>query len=393
MSRGTRLTALTAAAFLVLPMAPAAADRGYPVPDDATVVLEGNGSGHGRGLSQYGAYSAAREGVGHRAILGFYYPKTRWQRGSGSVEVLIGEDDDELVVRDVDGLKVREVDSGDTRAADAPATRWRIRESGSGGSEVSSFDGTWTTWETYDSDVEFVAGKRPLTLVGGEKDVEYRGALRSSVDDFDDRVTVNVLPLEHYVRGVVASEMPAGWPQQALRAQAVAARTYAVWRRDTRPLDVAYDICDTDLCQVYEGASGEARAGNKAVAATARDVLTFRRTPIFAEFSASNGGYTVSGGKPYLPSRRDRYEGTSSDYYGWRTRVTSDELETLYGLENLTRIRIAQRDGKGTWGGRVTKVVLTTEGGDAPGNYSVNVGRFVSNFGLRSSLFRVRKVD
>ena len=140
MSRGTRLTALTVALTLTLPMAPAAADRGHQVPDSAVITIKGDGSGHGRGLSQYGAYSAARKGKGYRAILGFYYPKTRWKKAGGSLEVLVSRDDDgDTVVRDVRGLKVRDVAAGRTHAADeGSATRWRIEDDGSGGSSVST---------------------------------------------------------------------------------------------------------------------------------------------------------------------------------------------------------------------------------------------------------------
>src|SRR3990170_1865277 len=94
MSRGIRLVALTAAVVLVLPAAPAAADDPYDVPDDAVITIEGDGSGHGRGMSQYGAYSAAREGETYREILGTYYPRTRWKQLGGSIEVLVTADDD-----------------------------------------------------------------------------------------------------------------------------------------------------------------------------------------------------------------------------------------------------------------------------------------------------------
>jgi stage II sporulation protein D len=390
MSRGIRLTALTAAVFLALPLAPAVADRGHDVPNNAVITIKGDGSGHGRGMSQYGAYSAARKGLGYRAILGFYYPRTRWAQVGGPIEVLVsGDDDGDVVVRDVDGLKVREVGSGQTRAADATATRWRIQGDGAGGSEVSYFDGAWTTWDTYPGDVELTAGSTELTLVTPSGDVDYRGALRSSVDDFGDRVTVNVVPLEQYVRGVTPSEMQAGWPRQALRAQAVAARTYADWRRD-HPLDVAYDICDTTLCQVYGGASAEAGSTNKATRATAKQVLTYRGNPIFAEFSAANGGYTVDGGKPYLPARRDRYEGSSADYYGWKVTVTAAQMEKQYNYDDLDFIRIVERDGNGPRGGRVERVRVTAASGFTD---TVTGDDFRADWGLPSTLFTITKVE
>lgn len=395
MSRGTRLTALTAAltagAVLALPAAPAMADRGHDVPNTAVITIKGDGSGHGRGMSQYGAYSAARKGVGYRAILGFYYPRARWAQVGGSIEVLVSADDDgDVIVRDVDGLKVREVGSGQTHAADATATRWRIRDDGSEGSEVSRYvDGAWATWNTYPGEVEFTAGSRMLTLTTPSGDVDYRGALRSSADDLGDRVTVNVVPLEQYVRGVTPSEMQAGWPQHALRSQAVASRTYADWRRD-HPLDVAYDICDTPLCQVYGGASSEAGATNRATRATAKQVLTYRRNPIFAEFSAANGGHTVDGGKPYLPAKRDRYEGSSPDYYGWKVTVTAAEMEEEYNYDDLDFIRVVERDGLGPRGGRVERVRVTAASGFTD---TVTGDAFRLDWGLPSTLFTITRVE
>jgi stage II sporulation protein D len=390
MSRGTRLIALTAAAALALPVLPAQADRGYDVPDRGVVTLTGDGSGHGRGMSQYGAYSAARKGVSHGRILDFYYPRTRQQKLGGRIEVLVSADGDgDLVVDAVDGLTVREVGGGSWSAEEPGATRWRIRPDGAGGQEVSSFDGGWTVRRTIDGEAEFSAGKRPLRLQTPDGEVSYRGALRSSSDDRDRRVTVNVLPLEAYVRGVVPAEMQAGWPQQALRSQAVASRTYAAWRR-TRPLDVAYDICDTTLCQVYGGASVEARATTKAVRGTAKRVLTFRGKPIFAEYSAANGGYTVAGGKPYLPGKRDRFEGSSPDYYGWKVRITAKAMEREYNYDDLDLIRIVERTGKGPRGGRVVRVRVTAASGFSD---TIRGQDFLADWGLPSTLFTITKVD
>ena len=127
--------------------------------------------------------------------------------------------------------------------------------------------------------------------------------------------------------------------------------------------------------------------------ATAKQVLTFRRKPIFAEFSASNGGFSVDGGKPYLPAKRDRFEGTSRDYYGWTVTVNKIELEQFYEFEDLTVIQVSERDGNGPRGGRVTELLMTTEGGDAPGAYPVIVERFRRAFGLPTTLFTVTSVD
>ncbi len=319
MSRGIRVLTLAIAASLVAPALPAHADPGHEVADNAVIRFTGDGSGHGRGMSQYGAYSAARKGNAFREILRTYYPRTKYRKLAGSIEVLVSADDDnDLVVEDVAGLKVRHV-GGESWAADQPgATRWRIEPDGSGGHEVAYFDGSWTTWRTVNGEAEFTAGSKPLTLITPDDRVRYRGALRSSRDDHDrsgDRqraaagaVPARRRPLRDAGRLAAAGAAGAGGRRRARTPR---------WRR-THAMDVAYDLCDTTLCQVYGGASAEAASASKAVKGTAKQVLTFRGKPIFAEYSASNGGYTVAGGKPYLPAKKDPYEGTSSDYYGWK---------------------------------------------------------------------------
>ena len=107
------------------------------------------------------------------------------------------------------------------------ATSWRILPKGS--KSVVSFRapgrGGWTKWTSFPGAAEFSAGNKPLTLfLPKHQTADYRGALRSV-----QKNTVNVLSLDSYVRGVVPREVPAEWPAQAVRAQAVAARTYAAF--------------------------------------------------------------------------------------------------------------------------------------------------------------------
>ncbi len=393
MSRGIRALApavATAVVLVGLTSAPAAADEPHDVPDTATITLRGDGSGHGIGMSQYGAYSAARnDDATAREILDFYYPGTQHGEAGGSVKVHVsGDDDRDLVVDDRDGLTVAKVGGRTWRPREPRATQWRVQPNRHGDNVISVRTRTWRTWKVVSGDVELAAGGKPLSLRTPDGTVRYRGALRSTRLRSGQRITVNVLPLEQYLRGVVPAEMQAGWPQQALRAQAVAARTYAVHERGDG--NTHYDLCDTAACQAYGGASAEAAATDRAVSATSRDVLTYDGEIAFTMYSASNGGHTVAGesGEPYLPAQPDPFEGTSEDYYGWTVKVSARRLERFYDLENLTRIQVAERDVTG----RVARLELTTEGGNAPDTYPVGVPRFVSSFGLPSSMFRVADV-
>ena len=380
-SRGIRFVALAAAALLVVtPTGPAAAD---PVPDDATITFTGDGSGHGIGMSQYGAYSAARQGRTYREILGFYYPRTRYATRGGAIRVRINRDDDrDLRVDAVRGLRIKALSSGRAwQPRPGRATQWRAVSKGSV-SVISYRARSWRVWRKVRGGVQFSAGRTPLTLRAPGGPVRYRGTLRSLRHD-GSRITVNVLPLEQYLRGVVPSEMQAGWPRHALRAQAVAARTYAAFERGQWGRR-AYDLCDTSACQAYGGASTEHTASDDAVRATGKQVLTFRRRIAFAQYSASNGGYTVSGDRRYLPAKRDLFEGTSKDYYGWTRTVTAAQMEAEYNYNNLVEITIELRDQHGSYGGRVTSVRVTAESGfDDP----ITGEDFQADWGLPSRLF------
>jgi peptidoglycan hydrolase-like amidase len=394
MSRGIRTLApvVTTAVVWGLTAAPAVADPGFDVPDDAVITIRGDGSGHGIGMSQYGAYRAARDGHSHRQILDFYYPGTDLGRAGGAVKVWISADRDrDLRVGDRRGLTIRKVGGRTWRPREPRAKQWRVRSARGGAHVISYRTRTWKTWKKVRGTVELAAGGKPLTLRTPSGTARYRGALRSTRLRSGQRITVNVLPLEQYLRGVVPSEMQAGWPQQALRAQAVAARTYAVHERGDG--NTYYDVCDTAACQAYGGVPAEASATTRAVTATAGEVLTHDGAIALAMYSASNGGYTVDGGEPYLPAQEDAFEGTSEDYYGWRVRLTARQVERVYDLNDLTRIQVADRDGQGPRGGRVTELLVTTEGGSDPDTYSLGIASFRRNFGLPSTLFEVTKVE
>ena len=375
----------------LLPSAPAFADDPWPVPDPATITITGDGYGHGKGMSQYGAYGAARApyDLGFREILRFYYPGTDLGTTGGKVKVLISADDDrDLVVDDRGGLTVRNVATGRTWKPDVPkATQWRIRPSGAA-NVISYRTSAWHSWRTVKGDAELAAGGKPLELRTPDGVVAYRGALRSTLRN-RTRLTVNVLPMEGYVRGVVPAEVYASWPQQALRAQAVASRTYAAYERE-HTNNPAFDLCDTAACQAYGGYSGEATSSNDAVTATARKVLAYQGETAFAQFSASNGGWTVAGQFPYLPAQQDPYEGASRDYYGWTASVSDVDVEKAYNVEDLVSLRIATRDGRGGRGGRVETVELVSSTG---WQGTVTGESFRSHFGMRSTMFEISDVQ
>ena len=186
--------------------------------------------------------------------------------------------------------------------------RWRIAVGAGNRSVVDYLTGSWHRWKpggraALAGDGQFGA-PTPMTLFTPAGARSYRGSLRSAspVKGGKARDTVNVLSMDDYVRGVIPREMPASWQPEAVKAQAVAARTYATWSRDQFPTRY-YQICDTSYCQVYGGAGAEDPRSNAAVTATANQILTFDGKPAFAQFSSSSGGWTSAGSVPYLPPR------------------------------------------------------------------------------------------
>ena len=393
---------LSAAALAVLGLvAPAnAVDPVFPVPPSATITIDGLGFGHGRGLSQYGALGAAQQGRTHEQILRFYYPGTGRGEVAGQVKVLITRDTSrDVVVGARVGLTVRGLGTGRTwtlpaRRDGRRVARWRITPVSAGRSAVSFRTGAWHRWRLVAGDAQFAAGGRPIELFTPAGPVDYRGALRSASSSSTglDRDTVNILPLDSYLKGVVPREVPALWPTEAVRAQAVAARTYAAYERAHAPASRHYQLCDTAHCQVYGGFSAEHPSSSAAVVATARTIVTAGGEPAFAQFSASNGGYSVAGDFAYLQARPDPYDhyDPDGDGDGWRTTVTDQDIEKAYNIDDLASIRIDTRDGKGEWGGRVQTITLTSA---KNWTGTVTGESFRRNLGLRSTLFTITSVD
>jgi len=394
-TRTTRLlTALTAAALVVaLPgpaQARAASDPPVMVAPGSTLTITGHGWGHGHGMSQYGARGAALAGLTSAQILAFYYPGTALAPLSASIKVLItGDTDNNTTVLPERGLRVRDLGNGRTYKLRTPHTPkvWRLVQV-NGHTKVFYKTSRWHLYKTGgrrslagDGELRSATGLLTLRLPTGDR--VYRGALRNA-----NRDTVNVLSIENYLKGVIASEMPASWPAAALQAQAVAARTYAARERADNLGDY-YQICDTSACQVYRGVAGEQPQSNAAAAATAGQVLTYGGQYAFAQFASSNGGWSSSGGQPYLVPQPDPYAAGAGDpNLNWTKQVTVAAIQAAYPtVGQLTSIQIMTRDGNATYpnDGWVTSIVLTGNGSTP--TKTISGSDLKSLFGLKSAYF------
>lgn len=321
----------------------------------------GSGSGHGVGLSQYGAYGRAKAGQNYAQIVRAYY------RG-----VSLSKYSTNLTVRVLLGGKTL---GGSHDVVVGSGTQARLRNLATGGT-VSLGPGTYRTQYLADKKLYRVTNlstRRALGSYRGPIRFEpvtgllryggggYRGLLTVQAAG-SKLLLVNQLPVESYIRGVLANEMPASWPAEALKSQAVASRSYT---RATRRSSY-YDLTLSD--QRYGGVSSEKAATNAAATATAGVYATYNGSPIKAFFSAANGGYSedsayVFGAIPYLKAFRDvdgrgrAYEGSAyarspwTSWYGTLNANGSPEL----GIGSITGVRVLTRSPSG----RATKVEVS----------------------------------
>ena len=277
----------------------------------AGLYVRGAGYGHGVGMSQYGAAGYAEHGYSYRQILQHYYAQTTVGAISPdrTVTVLLRAQGSAVFSGAVKiaGSKLK-LNPAATYSVVAAGARLRLV---SGRRSLGSFAAPLQ-----------VTGRGPLTLAGLGA---YRGSFVFRPSGSGDGVmTVNSLGIDSYVRGVVPAEMPSRWPRQALEAQAVAARTYAI---SSGAAGANFDVYDSTRSQMYEGVRAETVSGDAAVAATRGQVVEYEGRPVTTFFFSSSGGRTESvqnvftgiAPEAWLVSEPDPYDDSfANPHYRWK---------------------------------------------------------------------------
>lgn len=240
-------------------------------------------------------------------------------------------------------------------------------------------------------------------------------SVRGSIEAYDRsgyERTLNLLPLESYLRSVVPSESSASWGLdgtttnaplgrpwgfQALEAQAVAARSYAMSYVESGGWNGYAGICDTTQCQVYSGANFENIVSDAAVAATAGEIRIFPATPTLAvstRFSASTGGFTDPSIFPAVHDLGDICVVPSNPLecnpnHTWNVTIAGTQISRHFRtIGRLLMVHISARNGHGVFGGRAETVLLK----GSRRAIRVPVSEFVSALGLKSDWFAVAGV-
>src|SRR3989449_2961859 len=298
---------LVLVSVFVLVAGSAALTRPYaqPVPAGAaTFLVTGHGWGHGVGLSQYGAYGYAQKGVFYENIVLHYFPGTELGAAPVSrVRVLLTTGIARLDIGSTADFKVRD-GSGVVHTVTAgkytltPALKLAV-------------DGE-TASRALPGPLLFQPGAAALALKH-----RFRGSVQVDVTAGKLRA-INMVGLEQYLYGVVPSEMPFPWLPEALKAQAVVARSYALATRRTG----AFDLHSDTRSQVYLGLEHEKPSTNAAVNDTAGQVVLYEGEVAKTYFFSTSGGRTASAEDvwgepvPYLISVADPYD-SISPHHDW----------------------------------------------------------------------------
>jgi SpoIID/LytB domain protein len=426
---------------VVLLSAVASSASAVPTPPDRSaitgvypdsVTITGHGFGHGDGLSQWGAYGYAVErGWDWAQILDHYYGGTTRDTVANDSEMTVQI----LAMDDATATSVVHATASlATNADPTPANRYTAIVA------VETADRTYRVYGRSDQPVcavapvvadldnptsgwrvvnpAFVSTSTATRLVVSAPDLatastanpadlvslcmpdgtlrSYRGAIQIVNGTAGENRTVSALPLDAYVRSVVPSESIPSWGDSAggkganaLRAQAVAARTYSLASKRA----TYAQTCDTGQCQVYPGMARRSSLSSQyavqedprtdaAVAATAGVILrNAAGKPAFAQFSSSSGGYTAGINFPAVEDLGDAV--AANPGHNWTTTVTRANIEKAFNVGTLQGIEVLTRNGLGDFGGRVKTMRLR----GTTGSVTVTGEQFRGALGLKSAWF------
>jgi SpoIID/LytB domain protein len=339
-----------------------------PVTLPASITVFGRGYGHGVGLSQYGAKGRALAGQSAATILAHYYKGTSIATISNvQVRVLVLQSFAATATNPVqvygrgaswsiDGIaKTFPVDARlrFIPTVSGTTTTWKVivtasdgttLHSGATSSSIRVRSGSGTTLQLWSTPSAYDRFRGVLRLIG-----DTNGTSKVNV--------VNELPMESYLKGVVPAEISAAWPVESIRAQSIAARSYAEYR--LHPTTGTFDVYNDTRSQVYLGYLSEKSATSAAIAATAGKVLrSSSGAKVTALFHSAGGGATennenvfvsatgakVAGVYSYLRGSMDRRaDGTAFDdtspYTTWKTKTyTLVQIQAWFAADSRSNV-------------------------------------------------------
>lgn len=245
--------------------------------------------------------------------------------------------------------------------------------------------------ETGEAQIDFFKSSELISCAGKL----YRGDIRLIAKN-GGVVIVNILKTEDYLYGVVGREMSEGFPLEALKAQAVAARNYAVISMGRHSSD-GFDLCNGVHCQAYGGYASEGDKIRLAVNETSGKLLLYKGQTVQCYYYSSNGGYSENSENVwvaelgYLKGKKDPYEDASKiPGYNWTVRFTAEEIKNTLAsrginIGDITDVRVSEYTGNNH---AKELVIVGTEGTKS---YSKDNIRAAMPKSLNSTLFTISK--
>lgn len=226
------------------------------------------------------------------------------------------------------------------------------------------------------------------------EEMYYRGYIMFNTSG-DKLCIINYLDIEEYLYGVVPREMGSSFHMEALKAQAIASRTYAM-RNLNKHISDGYNLCDTVHCQVYGGYNVESPKTSEAVDKTKGMIITYNGRPIDAAFHSNSGGHTDDakeiwgGDAPYLTGRVDEFS-KSFPNSSWKLNLTSEEIGSKLKNNGINVGKVLDLIILDTTpAGRVSEIVIV----GTTGKKIISGNEFRTIIGgdtLKSTLFTVDK--
>ena len=358
-------------------------------------------------MSQVGAQYAGRAGFTAAQILAAYYPGTVLTKAPASQWAALwpgtrvgatrpvmrvrleANTSSILTVTATPGLAVSVAGTSTQRLPATPtvAARWRLvpvaaTVPASGLRLQYSTAASSSTWTTVGPIVPLASGFTAATGTAGVRIELPNGTTRTepatviqttAAPGSRTWTTVSLVDPQAYIASVVAAEIGPSSAPATLQAQAVAARTYATRLAYVYGRTRSWDVCSVTTCQYYPGvATGSVAAGpardrarvypstTAAVAATADQVLLYKGAPALTMFAAADGGFTESGGVPYLPAKADPWDQASGSTSSvWAATLPVSVLTRLVPSgDHVTAVAMGGRDGHGDLGGTPTVVLI-----------------------------------
>jgi SpoIID/LytB domain protein len=425
---------VSSATLLSTVVVPVQADDGQlPI----AIQIEGRGYGHGRGMSQYGSYGYATVyGWSWDAILNFYYggatgntlgsladpgqEMTTWLREMNNAQTAVISDGNNavflqdptpgrtwgsLVAREVANRVYRVWGTQERRCASAGAD-----PAAEGFALIGDVQNVASFTTTVGADpaaapTQLIGLCEPRTGSTRFKIRYYRGELRAVNNSRGENRTINATSIESYLRGVVPRESPAEWGaaaggagMNALRAQAVAARSYSA--TENRYAGLAR-TCDSQDCQVYGGAllresinanptALEHPYTDQAIAETAGVVvMTPKGLPSRTEFTSSNGGRTAGGTFPAQADPGDLASEPVNALLVWTRVFSAAAIQAKYPAVGTLTSVVTNHDGLGgDWNGYATSVTIN----GTAGSVTVTGWAFKTTFDIPAPWFETTNV-